>query len=468
MALTKVSYSMIEGAYINALDYGADSTGAFNSATALQNAINAAAGLPVYVPAGTYRIDTQLTYNTATALAPGLKLIGDGIGKTIFDSRVAGAAMLSINGGDNYTFQLGGYLSDFSIIASTAPINADGIEMRSVWHCDVDRVSIKGLARYGFRVYSTVAPGDPDSSAYVNFRNCRSDDNGYGFRMTSAAASIGISFITIENCSISNNTLIGVSLSNVNVICIQRCGIIGNTEGITQLPNGVGNQFIFIDDNEFGNGNTNHNCWIGGVYSGSFNRNRVVQNNGETGEYGLILGDGSLDVTDFECVGNIFRIDASINPFTAFWVKANTTHIRIEDTQFTVFGAAGQTKYNLATALVRLRENGKSWNNFVKVYESEPITSYAPNLNDGELHRVRVNATGAFTIGNPTNSAAGKILQLVIINASGGSITVSFGSDFVDGGYTDPSNNNRSTAQFVYDVTSVKWVQIGAWANNIS
>jgi hypothetical protein len=376
--------------------------------------------------------------------------------------------MLSISGGNNFTFQMGGYLADFSIITNAAPANADGIEMRSVWHCDVERVSIKSLARFGFRIYSTVAPGDPDSSAYINFRNCRSDNNGYGFRMTSAAASIGISFVTIEDCSISNNTLIGVSLSNANVIRIQRCGITGNTEGITQLPNGVGNQFLFIEDNELGNGNTNHNCSLAGVYSGSFNRNRIVQNAGETGVYGLILGDGTQDVTEFECVGNIFRIASSINPFTAFWVKANTTYIRIEDTQFTVFGAAGQTKYNLATALVRLRESNQSWNDFVKIYEVDATTPYAPNLNNGQVHRVKIAATGAFTVSAPTNPAAGKVLEIQIVNASGGSITVTFNSAYVDGGYTDPSNGNRSTARFIYDATSSAWIQMGAWANNIS
>lgn len=468
MSLTKVSYSMINGAYVNVLDYGADPTGATPSDSAFQAAIDAAAGRVVYAPAGTYRINTQLTYNTTTALAPGLKLIGEGMSKTVFDTRVAGAAMLSISGGNNYTFQMGGYLADFSIITNAAPVNADGIEMRSVWHCDVERVSIKSLARYGFRIYSTVAPGDPDSSAYINFRNCRSDNNGYGFRMTSAAASIGISFVTIDDCSINGNTLVGVSLSNANVIRIQRCGITGNTQGITQLPNNIGNQFIFIDDNEFGNGNVDHNCWLAGVYSGSFNRNRIVQNAGESGVYGLILGDGTQDVTDFECVGNIFRIDTSINPFTAFWVKANTTYIRIEDTRFLVFGATGQTKYNLATALVRLRENNQSWNDFVKIYEVDATTPYAPDLNNGRVHRVKIAATGAFTVSAPTNAAAGKVLELQIINASGGSITVSFNSAYVDGGYTDPSAGNRSTARFVYDATSSAWIQMGAWANNIS
>lgn len=59
MSLTKVTYSMIDGATVNALDYGADPTGTTNSATAIQTAINT--GNPVYLPAGTYLVNTTLT-----------------------------------------------------------------------------------------------------------------------------------------------------------------------------------------------------------------------------------------------------------------------------------------------------------------------------------------------------------------------------------------------------------------------
>lgn len=58
MALTKVSYSMINGALINVLDYGADPTGIANSSIAIQAALNT--GKSVYVPTGTYKIMSTL------------------------------------------------------------------------------------------------------------------------------------------------------------------------------------------------------------------------------------------------------------------------------------------------------------------------------------------------------------------------------------------------------------------------
>lgn len=64
MSLTKVSYSMIQGADVNALDYGAVPGGsAAVNTPALQAAINYAAtnGLILRIPAGTYLINANLT-----------------------------------------------------------------------------------------------------------------------------------------------------------------------------------------------------------------------------------------------------------------------------------------------------------------------------------------------------------------------------------------------------------------------
>ena len=70
MSLTKVSYSMITGAPVNVLDYGADPTGVANSTDAFYaaaSAINAADGGHLIVPAGTYIVGKQ-TFAGATGL----------------------------------------------------------------------------------------------------------------------------------------------------------------------------------------------------------------------------------------------------------------------------------------------------------------------------------------------------------------------------------------------------------------
>lgn len=65
MSLTKATYSMIDGASVNILDYGADPTGVADSTIAIQAAINAAASNPrargVVFPAGDFKVSNKIT-----------------------------------------------------------------------------------------------------------------------------------------------------------------------------------------------------------------------------------------------------------------------------------------------------------------------------------------------------------------------------------------------------------------------
>jgi hypothetical protein len=61
MSLTKVSYSMIQGAVANVLDYGAVGDGVANDTAAIQAALDASSA--VYLPAGNYKITSALELN---------------------------------------------------------------------------------------------------------------------------------------------------------------------------------------------------------------------------------------------------------------------------------------------------------------------------------------------------------------------------------------------------------------------
>lgn len=62
MALTRVRNEIIQGAPVNVLDYGADSTGSADSTTAISSAV--ATGSPIYFPAGTYKITSEISLNS--------------------------------------------------------------------------------------------------------------------------------------------------------------------------------------------------------------------------------------------------------------------------------------------------------------------------------------------------------------------------------------------------------------------
>lgn len=92
MSLTKVTYSMIQGAPVSVLDYGADPTGGTDSTTAIQAAVSA--GGAVYIPEGVYLISANITIpsnclifgdgasSVLKAAASNLKMLTTGFGVT--------------------------------------------------------------------------------------------------------------------------------------------------------------------------------------------------------------------------------------------------------------------------------------------------------------------------------------------------------------------------------------------------
>jgi hypothetical protein len=70
MALTKVSYSMIDGASVNILDFGAVGDGVVDDTAAIQAALNSigAQGGTVYFPRGTYKTTAPLNVKTRTTV----------------------------------------------------------------------------------------------------------------------------------------------------------------------------------------------------------------------------------------------------------------------------------------------------------------------------------------------------------------------------------------------------------------
>lgn len=87
MALTKVSYSMIDGAEANVLDFGADRTGVADSADAFQEAVDFvynAGGGTIYIPSGDYLIETGI--NCYPLAARRLRFVGDGEDATVIQT----------------------------------------------------------------------------------------------------------------------------------------------------------------------------------------------------------------------------------------------------------------------------------------------------------------------------------------------------------------------------------------------
>jgi len=79
MALTKVSYSMIAGASVNVIDYGATGNGTTNDTAAIQAAIDSrTSGGTVYFPCGTYSV-TGIRIDGTGANLTNITLQGEGV-----------------------------------------------------------------------------------------------------------------------------------------------------------------------------------------------------------------------------------------------------------------------------------------------------------------------------------------------------------------------------------------------------
>lgn len=188
MALTKVSYSMITGAPVNVLDYGADPTGVASSATAAQDAWNKAkaqGGGVLYFPAGTYRI------NIVGAGSDNVCIVGDGQ-STILVSAAANDWAVKYDTG----FPSGDlFIKDINFKDATGAKTKHGLYVNTGGGLSLENVSFSGLgigfcnnATYGF-----------------SFDNCTTDNNYVDyFSTTSTGANTSITNINGQTVQITN------------------------------------------------------------------------------------------------------------------------------------------------------------------------------------------------------------------------------------------------------------------------
>jgi hypothetical protein len=133
MSLTKASFSLINGAPANILDYGADPTGSADSTTAIQAALNASSN--VYIPSGTYKTTAALVITGNSKF-----VWGDGATSIIKPYGAINAIQVG-NGTDNVNL---GKISSICIQAATTTV-LRGIYMRNAREFDLSDIAIFGI-----------------------------------------------------------------------------------------------------------------------------------------------------------------------------------------------------------------------------------------------------------------------------------------------------------------------------------
>lgn len=266
MSLTKATFSMIEGAYANILDYGADPTGTQDSSTAIQAAI--ASGNPVYAPPGTYRC--QITISTS-----GVTLLGAGRELTRFEN-LGNSPVITIN---NTTNSIRGTHIEGIYFANRDKVtypNADGLFINGASvlnECDYGQfidltffefrngVLISGRSIWNRWIrcafLTSVADGfvsdSTDNQALQYFETCRFANNTrYGLFVNHTFATFLLDSWTFINCNWENNLSVPVRVTGT--YGVQNWSFIGcyAEENTTSIPPGgsggvVKSGFMFLD-----------------------------------------------------------------------------------------------------------------------------------------------------------------------------------------------------------------------------
>jgi hypothetical protein len=170
MSLTKTSFSMIQGAVLNVLDFGADPTGVADSTTIIQTAIDQglATNTPVFIPAGEYRITSVITLSSsATPFLNGVKVFGAGSKQSVL--KCYGTAFIQSNQTQvNDNIQV----FDLSVIKATSTAQI-GMDIGTVRLSTFTNVVVNGFTvQWALRVNQGVA------NWWNRFYNCEGGGDG--------------------------------------------------------------------------------------------------------------------------------------------------------------------------------------------------------------------------------------------------------------------------------------------------
>lgn len=223
MSLTKATYSMISGAEVNVLDYGAVGNGVTDDFAAIQQAITDNRGKRIYFPKGNYAVSAPLVINSVVSgTVPSTVIYGDGYplgagqqGTTITYTGSTGSVFNLVNTGDqNPDITISGMMLYNSVPSST---NVHGIYVNTLANTKIEKVHISGFTGAGI---------------YLK--------NAYGGK--------------ISDCLIFGNKLYGIALDGSNAILMSHNKTFNNGQTYAQ----EGGNIWFVPGSNCNNNTVDH------------------------------------------------------------------------------------------------------------------------------------------------------------------------------------------------------------------
>lgn len=443
MSLTKATYSMIDGAVVNVLDYGADPTGASNSTTAIQAAIDSLNGAgTVFVPKGTYLAN-------GIVWKAGVNIVGDGKRASILKSTTASDLITYPNLGVEHRGSISAITLDGD---STGTI---GISLDRANRFLLDEIEVKNFTTAGIKflgasiwqllrseIFSCVIgltagsnglPGDLARIQDTRFQN----NTKYGAIIQSGAVFV------LDGCEFGSNGTVGDATSYA--LYIGDMTPPGNGHGVTicnsYFEDNRGNAAIRIapptlspfiasicDTTIFDNADSDYGLYVQGAGISYFAENVVSQGSAVADFW----DDASIDIGfRYNCIATISVAGVKTTQWPIADGGPSGIFITRNRNRIPQFMMAAQA----ATAIT-----------------TTPIDASLYNQFD-----ITLPSNGPFTIANPTvvsGDNTGRIITVRFVNASGGAVTgVSFGTAYKAAAWSSQANNTARTLTFQYDGT---------------
>lgn len=279
MALTKVTYSMINGSAANVLDFGADPSGVSDSTSAFAAAI--AAAKHIYVPPGTYLVDT------VAVTGNGYTIEGASSVDTIIKARTSSTTKLfDVHGVSGYardnTFR--NFRLDMSLMSN---LNTRyGIYLIYAFNLTFDQIVVTGYGSSNYTLYAeSTGTGGGVYTTLLN--NCDLGSVSGTINLNGTTLSDAITTFTFVGCSfaacIANNV---VSITFVQAIVQGSLNkfTLSNVSGFTVVGSdieGSGTAYVFgANVNHFSSMNNEFSGFSGTYRSGSFSGGYLLDSYG--------------------------------------------------------------------------------------------------------------------------------------------------------------------------------------------
>lgn len=343
MALTKVTYSLIEGAPASVLDFGAVGDGVADDTIAVQAALAYAqtSGKSLYIPSGTYLVSST-SGGGALNITAGVEIFGDGASSILKLKTGSTGMVIYAYAASVYT---GLHLRDFVVdgnSVATAQLDAGLVQILNASDFILDNLTVKNGTRASAPAgINGIAVADTASNITSGtIQNCVVENCSKGLvNWTSNARNGLIQGNIIRNAS-GNGLAPGLQINggqNVKVIGNsiygnQGCGILIGTDGSGNAPRFP----VIIGNHIYGNGTGfSEGAGIKLVRGFGSAFGRVIIANNHIYENGVNVSDHGIALTDdanVSILGNyIYKnkfgaigIGGSVNSFQDVLIEGNT------------------------------------------------------------------------------------------------------------------------------------------------